>query len=90
MDRTKRKEKCHKKVTDYIEKQCVKTQHVKTQKVDDLVVETINTEEIYIDNKLFPTSIIPVKINESKSEPSSTSNPFPIVGIASPKINGLI
>jgi hypothetical protein len=64
---------CEKLNRQNVKRQCVDKSHVKSifaETVDVsgpnggvLNVDTVNTDQIFIDNKLFPTSIIPYKIN---------------------------
>lgn len=63
--RDPKKKKCCNEDYDKIKKQIVKQQKVCEQKVKKTEIETINTEELFINNKLFPTSIIPYKISSS-------------------------
>lgn len=83
--------KCAKIDRQCIQKQCIQNQFIKKSEIESLSaetleitgpnggalnVDTVNTGQIFIDNKLFPTSIIPFKI-DGPSTYTGTHVPIP-------------
>ncbi len=85
-DNRNKHKNCEKIYRQNVNKQCVDKSHVKSifsETIDVtgpngglLNVDKVNTDQIFIENKLFPTSIIPYKINGTSTY-SGTHSPIP-------------